>query len=646
MSTSKRAIAVFAATSVALTGSLAAFPPPRAYGQPANTVVLDTRATPPIGWAQLGMSDRMELIGANQAAETAIPVPDGVGPATLSGRIGSVVNVDNGRVEVIDARGIVLGSFPAPADGNTTPFSVDISSAQVAEDRARVSFVLREPGRDANSCTQPPALTLTQLANTFSGPTPDPVSVAGFLPGYLDEIVVRIGSSPTSYAQQAALELVAELTHLYRPMPVRINVSTAPDLPPATGARRVIEISDGAPPEITITGAGTPAAALRIAGTGEKLLDQVELFADQRMKLAQSPTAAVLSSQRQPSVSSTIKTFDQLGITGQTSVLGSTVLYAGFDVSAFGLGPVSQADVHIKAKYTPVVGGEASVLIRSAGTVLATHTLDESGTLDVSATIPAETITSNVGLALELRYIPRQECAPLTDRITFALDPQSTVSVAPGTNNRGGFPALPMAFTPDFDVALTSPDRIGYAAQAINLMGQQTAMLLRPRLTTLEEAIASRSALLAVVDGEELPKAGLTPPLAAESPDRLTVGGATATEVDFRGSVASLQAFSANGRSVLAVSGGGDWALLDDTFRHIRALPDRWASLSGDVLATGAAGETVNLTVAQGGPMAHQPAPGPGWQVWAWVSAGVIALAALAAAAIVGVRRRRSNSRA
>ncbi|MGE2716871.1 hypothetical protein ACQI4L_22675 [Mycolicibacterium litorale] len=645
MTRSTRALAVLAAASVAVAGSLAGTPP-AAHAEPMNKVVRDRGATPPIGWSQLGMADRMELIGANQPVETAIPVPDGVGPGTLSGRIGSVVNVAEGRVEVIDGRGTVLGSFPAPTGGNTTPFSVNIAPAQIVDDRARVSFVLREPGRDANSCTQPPALTLTQLANTFTGPTPDPVSVAGFLPGYLDEIVIRVGNDPTDFEQQAALDLVAELTNLYRPMPVRINVTTAADLPPAAGARRVIEIRDGAAPGISITRAGTPAAALLIAGTGEKLLDQVQLFTDQRMKLAQSSTAAVVFANRQPDVSSTIKTFDQLGITGQTSVLGSTVLYAGFDVSAFGVGPVTRADVHIKAKYTPVVGGEASVLIRSAGTVVATHTLDESGTLDVSATIPAETITSNVGLALELRYIPRQECAPLTDRITFALDPQSTVSVTPGDNNRGGFPVLPMAFTPDFDVTLSNADRIGYAAQAINLMGQQTAMLLRPRLAPLEDVIDSHTALLAVVEGPELTEAGMTPPLAADGQDRLTVGGSTATGVDFRGPVSSLQAFNDNGRTVLAVSGGGDWSLLDDSFGYIRELPQRWASLSGDVVATGTAGDTVNLTVAQGGPMAHQPAPGPGWQVWGWLSAAAVGLAALAAGAVFAVRHRRARGRA
>ncbi len=82
-------------------------------------------------------------------------------------------------------------------------------------------------------------------------------------------------------------------------------------------------------------------------------------------------------------------------------------------MSAFAAGPISSAKVHLLAKYTPVGSGQASVLIRSGSTVLATHKLDNTGgTLDITGVIPPEEITSNVGLALELRYIPQQECAP------------------------------------------------------------------------------------------------------------------------------------------------------------------------------------------------------------------------------------------
>ena len=106
------------------------------------------------------------------------------------------------------------------------PFSIDISAAQVTDGRAKLSFVVRDVGTTADTCLRPPALTLSRLATTFSGPTPDPVTVADFLPGYLDSIVIRVGATPSAAQQQAALDLVAKLTRLYRPMPVRIDVTT------------------------------------------------------------------------------------------------------------------------------------------------------------------------------------------------------------------------------------------------------------------------------------------------------------------------------------------------------------------------------------------------------------------------------------
>ena len=56
----------------------------------------------------------MDLIGSNQNFDTSIPVPEGIGPSMLTGQIGSVVNVIDGRVDVLDARGIVLGSILIP----------------------------------------------------------------------------------------------------------------------------------------------------------------------------------------------------------------------------------------------------------------------------------------------------------------------------------------------------------------------------------------------------------------------------------------------------------------------------------------------------------------------------------------------------
>ena len=139
--------------------------------------------TPPIAWTQLGLSDRIDILGSDQLVDTDIPVPPGVIPGQLLGTIGSVVNTVDGRVDVIDSRGVGLGSVPAPGDLSSTPFAIDISRARVVNGVAKLSFVLRDHNPPGNSCSRPPSLTLSQLGATYLGQTPYPVIVADFLPG-------------------------------------------------------------------------------------------------------------------------------------------------------------------------------------------------------------------------------------------------------------------------------------------------------------------------------------------------------------------------------------------------------------------------------------------------------------------------------
>lgn len=606
-----------------------------------EAVVTEPNTTPPIAWPQLGRSDRIDILGSNQVVDTDIPVPQGVVPGVLTGTIGSVVNVVDGRVDVQDARGVLLGSVPAPAGAGSLPFTIDISGAQVLDGTARLSFVLRDNNPPGNSCTQPASLTLSQLAATYLGQTPFPVLVSDFEPGYTDQIVIRTGPTPSRAQQQAALDLVAKLTRQYRPMPVRIDVDTSPDpLPPGSPTRRVIELREVRPAGLTVENPGSADAVLVISGTGDELSRQVQLFTDQRIKLAQTGSVAVKTVNSDAPKSTNIKTFAQLGMTGQISVLGAATLYVGFDVSQFAVGPIQEAKLHIIAHYTPVLGGEASVVVRSGSTVLGSRRLDESGVLDLTGTIPAEGIQSNVGIALELRYLPSQQCAPLNDRIQFTLDPSSTVAVTPGAHNRGGFPVLPMAFTPDFDVVVDQADHLRFAAEAINLMGQQTAVTLHPRLTTLPAAAGNGRGLLVVTRGEDISRAGLNPTVLAQQGNSVDFRGNPDTDVNLNGPIGVLQVFSQNNRTVLAINGTDDWSLVERNFDYIRALDSRWASLTGDVVATGAAAQTVNLTLREGGPLINEY-PGDGWKWWAWATVGAIAAALAVAAAVLFWRRRR-----
>ena len=83
----------------------------------------------------------------------------------------------------------------------------------------------------------------------------------------------------------------------------------------------------------------------------------------------------------------------------------------------------------------------------------------------------------------------------------------------------------------------------------------------------------------------------------------------------------------------------GHWAR---SFDFIRALDSRWASLSGDVVATGSAGQTVNLTLREGGALANEY-PGDSWRRWALLGAGAVVTILLGTAVALLWRRRRAR---
>lgn len=637
-----RAVAASVAMLV-FVGCLLACRQPIAQADPETSEVV---APPPepeltVPWPALGRSDRLDILNAGQPVDIDIPVPPGTSPGILTGLIGSAVNIPAGRVDVLDGRGALLGSIAVPVDQSSTPFTVDISGARNLGGVAALSFVLRERDPPVDSCGRLPSLTLSQLGSSFRGQTPFPATVAEFKPNWIGQILIRTGPSPTVAQQQAALELVSMFTHYYRPLPVDINVdATSSPVPPGPPTRRVIELREAAEPAMRVENPASPNAVLVISGRGLELSQQVMLFTDQRSQLAQTPLATVTAATFDAPQGATVKSFAQLRMSGEASVLGTSNLYVGFDAGEFAVGSIQQAKLRLLAHYTPVVGGEASVVLRSGSVVIGSRLLDDSGLLDMTGTIPPELIGSTVGFVLELRYLPRLQCAPLNDRMRFTLDPASTVTVTPGSRNRGGFPVLPMAFTPEFDVVVDQPEHLRYAAQVINLLGQQSSVVLRPHITTLAAVSESRLGALIVARGAELSDAGLTPPLLAHGPDTVDISSAVSTDIDLDGPVGVIQAFSDRGRMVLAIDASQDWGLVDRCLDFIRTQPSRWSSLTGDVVASGPAGGSVNFVVREGGPLTNEY-PGDPWKWWAWATVAVISAALLFSGGVFLRRVRR-----
>jgi len=590
----------------------------------------------------MGLADKLE-ISPKAVATVEVPKPQGLAPMLITGEVLSPTGAA-GRIDVLDSGGSTLGNIALTGDGVTAPFTVDIAAAGPLPGPLKLSFVQRGTASPADGCAGSAPVTLTKLATTYTGPAPALRTVADFLPDYLDQITIAVGPEPSLDEQQAALTLVAELTALYRPMPVRIDVDTSATAPPAgdSRTRRTISIQAGDRPVLAVENPDSPAAVLVISGSDTELTQQVELFTDRRFELAQNPTAAVTSVTKTMPTPTDTMSFAELGITAQATVMGTDTVYVGFDTTKFGVGQLDGAQFRLITEYTPVTAGEGTVIVRSGSDILASGVLDRSGVTELSGEIPAANISSTIGLALEIRYTPAGgECA--FGGMTFSIDPTSTITAVPGAKNRGGFTMLPMAFTPELDVAIERPDQIRYAAQAINLMGQQSAVTLQPTITSLDEAAKRGVGLLAVASGEQLQRVGMRSPLLMSGARAVGVNGATVTDIDPGGTLGIVQTFSHNERVVLTIDSTGSAELADRTLDSIRGLDGGWSALAGDVVATGTSGKVVNLTMAAGS--ALEPPVHRGWHILTWASIALAAAALPAIAAIQLFRLRRARRR-
>lgn len=585
-----------------------------------------------IPWPELGLPDYFSLRSAEPEKKVVIPLPAGYRPGLLTGQVEAVDNAVNCRIDVFDGTRRYLGNITVNAGQTVSQFSLDLSRADARDSRLEINFDLRQYGIDPAVCArihEPSTMALGRLAMTFVGEVAIPVSVADFLPEYLNEIVVRTNPHPSPSVQQATLTLVANLTRLYRPIPVRIEVESSgkqlQSSPAPYGAVRVIEIREDSVAGLALAIPQTPNPTLVISGSGDELRRQVELVTGRNFDMVQAPRLTVAGYAQSPVTAATTKTFDELGMVRQKEFAGTDSLYLGLDASQFGVGSINGAEMTMQVQHTPVTRGTASVLILAGSEVIANEALSNAGRLTVRAHIPAEVVTSNTGLRVELRFAPQLIGSPAPGRISFDIQRESTISVTQGIPVDRGFSMLPMAFTPEFDVALTEPDFLRFAAAAVNLIGQQTASTLRPELTTLEASAGSNAGLLAVGTSEELSRHGLRLPVSSVDVGRMKVQGNASLTVDRLGRVGIVQTQTTGNRTALAISAVADWTLVDRAFDFIRSLPGRWADLKGNVVATGAQAKTVNLNVDQDSSVGVRMGErGPRWQPWGVIFTAVV----------------------
>lgn len=639
--------------SIALLLPLGAVSPAVSAAQPEVTAA-QTEETPPLvlSWEQLGMSPTIGFTAANSAQTVTISVPNGTQPRMFFGELQSIVNATGGYIEIAREDGSLLGSVPIPdvsLGQVTVPFGIDISTLAIHDQTAQMNIVLRQVGADP-ICGNPPNVTMNRLAVEFTGPIVLPATIDQFFPPLLSGIDVYVDPAPTKSEAQTVVTLSALLTHHYRNIPIDFRVLPLQRTtePPAEWnvMRRTVVVRDDANDDgggaVTVSGqTGMP--FLLVAGKGDRLVDQTALFRSQLLAISQTSTAAIESAEPMAVRGTNTATFEQLGAGGRITVLGQSSIYTGFDTALFGLANPGKLDVHLVAHYSSVKDTEKGTLVvRSGGQALYSTELNDSGRVDATFSVPGDLGSRGAGLELGVTYEPAPgACNPHTVPMTFEIDDASTVTASGGNVSMGGFEALPVGFTPTFQVALGGYDTnyISRAVAVITAVQKLTSRELLPTLVDVKQAAHSGSGALIVADSATVEGSGLKPPIAPER---------NAVEVDLPPDVVaripeglgSMQAFSDGDRTVVLVTTSGDWSLVNPVFDFLATRRGGWRDLRGDVVVAGAGGIAKNITVLSDGPALRVVETSNRWVPWALLGVATALIASLVAGITIGLRRK------
>ncbi|WNG88243.1 hypothetical protein C6A87_003010 [Mycobacterium sp. ITM-2016-00317] len=622
---------------------------PTAWSQPDVTGVVLTADA-------LGMSPTIGFNSANSPQTMSIPAPDGAQPGSLTGQIQSVSNITTGYLEFNREDGSLLTSVPIPdvrLGQATVPFTVDLSTVTVRDHFARVVIVLRQTDGDS-ICGTPPNVTLSRLSVNFDTQPGRPRTLDQFFPAVVSTVDILVDPAPDHFESQTVLNLVSMLNVRYRALALHFNVRPLPrqqEPPPAQWdpMRRTIVVRSGTEAQVKLVeGAGSP--YLTISGEGSELVEQTALFRSELLALAQTPSTTVDSVEQFEVRGGGSASFEQLGVSGRLSVLGQASIYSTPDTAMFGLGNPGAIETHLIAHHTPVKADEkATVTVQSGGRVFYSAGLGETGLLDAKFTIPGDLGGSMAGWEILVSYEPAPgACNPRTVPLTFELDGSSTVAVTGGSVLMGGFSALPVGFSPTFQVALgeSTPEFLSRAAAIIASVQRLTAQQLQPNLVDLPEAIGNRTSALIVADSAQLGQAALDSPIESGGEAEITAVFASKDQVtlDLPEGLGSIQAFADRGRTVVLVTTSGDWELVDRALDYIAGLQRGWRDLAGDVVVAGPDGEPKNLTIRARGPELQVIDTGTQWLPWALTGGAAVLVGSFALAAL-GIHRRRRGSR-
>ncbi|HBJ73371.1 MAG TPA: hypothetical protein DDY88_06645 [Actinobacteria bacterium] len=561
----------------------------------------------------------LSVQGAGGSSTVAVTLPDSATPIVFDGTVRSTFTYDGTIIVTINGRRIA--QVPARTGG---PVHAVANADDVDRGLAIIGmYVQLDPHADCfvdNTSTA----TLANASLTYSHPVTPPTTIGTFLSPGLSKLTVQVGTKAGEAEQQAALDAVAALVHLY-PVPTVVKLLVSDTAPKDDFLNRTVVVQ--ATDEEGPVGSASPSS------TSTPLGGTLEVRADGALYLTGAPSALAgtafaladpaLSLFEGKRLDHVAGTPDWAPATGKTSLadLGApTISMSGvgklqsviaIDQPAFGQS-LSEVQVSLSGVITPLPeGGAGRVDFLWNGTLIDSIGMSSDTALNAQLAISSEQLNRNNQLTIELSYVPPSgQCTPqpLAARLDFDAK-QSFVTPTAGDSVPPGFERFPQVLGASVPIALGSAGNPASLLQQAGdliagLQSSTTEQLAVNLMSTAQFQSAGVSGLLVGASAVETDTLGA--PLTIN--DLISVGDpAPRFTAALPGPLALAQAFFNDKRDVailgpiptdaLSVAGKAALQLNEQFANQIAAGPGRWTQLTGQVVSMGATGQLQEIAL-------------------------------------------------
>ncbi|MFP7365209.1 hypothetical protein SFC07_05440 [Corynebacterium callunae] len=599
---------VKSATTLSLLGSLL-------FGTLAPAIAHAGTVNPNLGLSELGAGATVNFPGRTTEIPIGFKVPAGVIPEFLSGTLQVPAEYSGGHLELYSADRM-LASIPIVPQDALAPVNIPLRDVPIVDGRVDMSLRVVMDVVGNEWCVEESQTTLLDPRVQFTGVTINPGVVADFFPTVLRNLTIYTPAQPSTSLQESALEIATSLGSAYRSSGVDIDVqalpegSESPAVAPGDFERQIVLVDSPDTATTELINAGADNAFLKLSGTGDALYDQARLLTDAMLPLAVDTQVTAAGFGDVPNLATNIASLSELGITQFSSEgVGFASIPLGIERSrleTFSAG----LKLQIKGTYTPQPDKNSGQISFSLGdTVLDVFTPDNSGVFDRKFEVPGELISRYNEIVVRYKSTGEISCGN-TQPIGLTIDSNSLItSKTSATPVQSGFNALPQAFQPSVDVAMSegSASNLSRAVEIVMGIQSLSSQRIRPVVVDWDSAVDSKNPTVFVdATGHKVDQ---IPTYLNQSGVSLEVTSKNAQNADNTQLTRSLQSNAnlvsgslqavwdqSNNRIIVVASSPDNVRQLDGLLDWLDADKSRWTSLNGDVVVQVLDREPIDLS--------------------------------------------------